>query len=163
MNITLLLRRLKEGDPAMFGTFVGKLADLMEQSENPNSRNEFVKTLEVTLHFFFADRESVHDMELLTKVIEGLVEREILSERCPDIQHTLINKNLLDIFQRITNSPECHNFLHFLFGKIMYAPGQATSMLERMGEGGKQARKWLAEFMQEMMGKVLGEEFQLVP
>jgi hypothetical protein len=77
MDISLLLLRLKQGDPAIFESFARKLADGMERGTDPKSRTAFLQSIESTFHFFFHDRQSQHEIELLTKVIEVLIEREV--------------------------------------------------------------------------------------
>ena len=97
------------------------------------------------------------------------------------MQHTIISQNLKDIFERITTSPECQKFLRFLFGKIMYSPGQSNTLLERFGEEPlfdnateeskekssdrqkQDARKQLASFMKELWSQVISDKFKLIP
>jgi hypothetical protein len=62
MDISLLLLKLKTGDPAMINKFIEKITGLIEKQELVEFRN----VLEIVIHFFYHDRASPYDLSLLT-------------------------------------------------------------------------------------------------
>jgi hypothetical protein len=61
MDISLLLLKLKTGDEALLEKFIGKICELIEKQELVEFRN----VIEILLHFFYHDRVSHHDNNLL--------------------------------------------------------------------------------------------------
>ena len=65
------------------------------------------------------------------------MEKVINSETVSSISQAMKNTYLLELFVRITQSPECGKFLKFLFNKIMYPTSTTaipSTILDKLGE-----------------------------